>query len=170
MLEVGCGAGELARVVEAAGYDVVAIDPEAPEGPIFRRTTLEDFEDADGFDAVVASRSLHHVHDLGPALDKLAGMLRGPLVLDEFAWDQLDGQTAEQFGFFLPDWYDEHEGLHGFDALHRELGARFEERHFEWRPYLYRYEEVELEEDEERRLIDEGAVAALGFRYVGVPR
>jgi SAM-dependent methyltransferase len=170
VLEVGCGEGELARALDSSGYDVVAIDPEAPEGPIFRRTTVDEFEDADGFDAVVASRSLHHVHELGAALDKLARMLRGPLVLDEFVWDQLDGQTAEQFGISLPDWYDEHEGLHGYAALRRELDARFEERLFEWRPYLYRYDEIELEEDEERRLIESGAIAALGFRYAGVPR
>lgn len=170
MLEVGCGAGELARSLDEAGYAVVAIDPEAPEGPIFRRTTIENFEDGEGFDAVVASRSLHHVHELGPALDKLSGFLRGPLVVDEFVWDALDGATAEQFSLSLPDWYDEHEGLHGYDALRRELDARFEERFFEWRPYLYRYEEIDIDEEEEARLIARGAIAALGFRYVGVPR
>src|SRR5438445_12713907 len=34
VLEVGCGAGALARAVDNAGYRVLAIDPEAPEGPI----------------------------------------------------------------------------------------------------------------------------------------
>ena len=170
MLEVGCGRGELAGALTGEGYEVVAIDPEAPEGAIFRRTTIEDFDDVDGFDAVVASRSLHHVHDLGGGLDKLVRLLRGPLVLDEFAWDRLDGATAEQFGIFLPDWYEEHEGLHGYDALRRELDARFDERFFEWRPYLYRYDEVDVDEAEERRLVELGAIAALGFRYVGTPR
>ena len=37
---------------------------------------------ARGFDAVVASLSLHHVHDLGGALDKLASLLPpgGPII------------------------------------------------------------------------------------------
>ncbi len=170
MLEVGCGEGELARALAGQGYDVVAIDPEAPDGEIFRRTTIEAFDDDEGFDAVVASRSLHHVHDIAGALDKLVRLMRGALVLDEFAWDQLDGATAEQFRISLPDWYDEHDGLHGYDALRRALDARFDERFFEWRPYLYRYDAVDLDEDEERRLIGEGTIAALGFRYGGMPR
>src|SRR5206468_8596581 len=37
LLEVGCGGGELARLLAAAGHEVVAIDPRAPEGRIFRR-------------------------------------------------------------------------------------------------------------------------------------
>jgi 2-polyprenyl-3-methyl-5-hydroxy-6-metoxy-1,4-benzoquinol methylase len=40
VLEVGCGKGELARALAGEGYDVVAVDPEAPEGSIFRRTTI----------------------------------------------------------------------------------------------------------------------------------
>src|SRR5919202_5559733 len=59
VLEVGCGSGELARALADAGHDVTAIDPEAPEGPLFRRVTLEAFDDPRPFDAVVASRSLH---------------------------------------------------------------------------------------------------------------
>jgi SAM-dependent methyltransferase len=45
VLEVGCGRGELARKLAADGYEVLAIDPRAPEGPIFRRTTLEALRD-----------------------------------------------------------------------------------------------------------------------------
>src|SRR5262249_24494526 len=69
ILEVGCGAGELARALDAAGYDVLAIDPEAPEGPIFRRVSLEQLDDDGLFDLAVADRVLHHIHPLGPALD-----------------------------------------------------------------------------------------------------
>ena len=81
VLEVGCGEGELARALADAGYHLAAIDPEAPDGPIFRRTTIEAFAEPGPFDAVVASRSLHHVEDLGGVLDKLVRLLRGPLVL-----------------------------------------------------------------------------------------
>lgn len=34
LLEVGCGTGELALALSAAGYRVVAIDPDAPNGEI----------------------------------------------------------------------------------------------------------------------------------------
>ena len=146
MLEVGCGDGELARTLAAAGYDVVAIDPEAPDGELFRRTTIEAFDEPGPFDAVVASLSLHHVHDLGGVLDKLARLSPGPLVVNEFAWDRYEPIT--------PEWKDEHEGLHTYDVMRVELDARFEERFFEWRPYSEAGEEV----------------PGLGFRYVGVPR
>lgn len=146
VLEVGCGEGQLARALVVAGYEVVAVDPEAPEGSIFRRTTIEAFEDSGPFDAVVASRSLHHVHELGAMLDKLLRLLRGPLILNEFAWDRLEPMT--------PEWEAEHEGLHGYGVMRAELDARFEERFFEWRPYLADGEEV----------------PGLGFRYVGVVR
>lgn len=146
VLEVGCGKGEAALALAERGYRVVAIDPEAPEGPIFLRTTIEAFDDRDPFEAVVASRSLHHVHDLGGVLDKLVRLLRGPLILNEFAWDRLDPMT--------PEWEEEHKGLHGYGVMRAELDARFEERFFEWRPYLADGEEV----------------PGLGFRYVGVVR
>ncbi|HEV2902516.1 MAG TPA: class I SAM-dependent methyltransferase [Gaiellaceae bacterium] len=146
VLEIGCGEGELALALDEAGYEVVAIDPEAPDGEIFRRTTIEAFDDPGPFDAVFASRSLHHVHDLGAALDKLVRILRGPLILNEFAWDRREPMT--------PAWEEEHEGLHGYGAMRAELDARFDERFFEWRPYP----------------VDGEDVPGLGFRYVGVAR
>jgi SAM-dependent methyltransferase len=146
VLEVGCGEGKLARALDAARYEVVAIDPEAPQGPIFRRTSIEEFDDPGAFDAVIASLSLHHVHDLGGALDKLVRMLRGPLILNEHAWDRLDPMT--------PEWAEEHAGLHGYGAMRAELDARFEERFFEWRPYP----------------VDGEEIPGLGFRYVGLRR
>jgi SAM-dependent methyltransferase len=144
VLEIGCGEGTLALALSERGYDVVAIDPDAPDGEIFRRTTIEAFDDPGPFDAVVASLSLHHVHDLGAALDKVVRLLDGPLILNEFAWDRREPMT--------PEWEDEHEGLHGYGAMRAELDARFEERFFEWRPYPVEGEDV----------------PGLGFRYVGL--
>ena len=145
MLEVGCGAGELARALDDAGYDVVAVDPDAPEGEIFRRTTIEAFDEPGPFDAVVASLSLHHIHELGGVLDKLLRLSAGPLVVNEFAWDRYEPMT--------PEWKAEHEGLHTYGVMRAELDARFEELFFEWRPYPADGEDV----------------PGLGFRYVGVP-
>jgi SAM-dependent methyltransferase len=146
VLEVGCGEGEVALALAEHGYEVVAIDPKAPEGPIFRRATIEAFEDPGPFDAVFASRSLHHVHDLSGVLDKLLRLIRGPLILNEFAWDRREPMT--------PEWEEEHAGLHGYGTMRPELDARFEERLFEWRPYTADGEDV----------------PGLGFRYVGVAR
>src|ERR671916_2137771 len=97
VLEVGCGAGELAQALARAGHSVTAIDPRAPEGPIFQRVRIEEFSDPHPFDLVVASLSLHHVEDLGRALDKVADSLRagGALVVIEVAWDRFDEATAE---------------------------------------------------------------------------
>lgn len=97
VLEVGCGEGELAHALTRAGHSVTAIDPRAPEGPIFQRVGIEGFSDPGPFDHVVASLSLHHVEDLGRALDKIAAVLRkgGSLVVVEFAWDRIDEATAE---------------------------------------------------------------------------
>jgi SAM-dependent methyltransferase len=146
VLEIGCGEGKLARAVSERGYKVVAIDPEAPDGAIFRRTTIEAFDEPGPFHAVLASRSLHHVHELGAALDKILRLLSGPLILNEFAWDRREPMT--------PEWEEEHEGLHGYGVMRAELDARFEERLFEWQPYP----------------VDGEEVPGLGFRYVGTPR
>jgi len=41
VLEIGCGpVGDLTSAIAAAGYDIVAVDPVAPEGPLFRRIPL----------------------------------------------------------------------------------------------------------------------------------
>jgi 2-polyprenyl-3-methyl-5-hydroxy-6-metoxy-1,4-benzoquinol methylase len=64
VLEVGCGHGDLARAVSESGYEMVAIDPDAPEGELIQAVSLEEFTTSDPFDAVVASRALHHIPDL----------------------------------------------------------------------------------------------------------
>ncbi len=186
MLEIGCGAGDLAYGLAAAGYDVTAIDPEAPEGALFRRIRLEEFDEPALFDAVVAQVSLHHIEDLRAAVDKIADLLRpsGLLVLDEFARDRLDGATARwyyeqrqalepvgvDFEEWLRSWQAAHADIHASAKIRREVARRFAERFFAWGPYLYRYHLAESVEPLERRLIETGAIEATGFRYVGKRR
>src|SRR5215212_8968327 len=96
VLDVGCGQGELTTSLAVAGYDVLGIDPLAPQGDLFRRIRLEDLEDdAARFDAVVAVRSLHSMRDLGLRLDRIASLLRpgAPLVVEELGWDLIDEPT-----------------------------------------------------------------------------
>jgi SAM-dependent methyltransferase len=175
-LRSAVGNGELALGLAADGYDIVAVDPHAPAGPIFRRTTLEALRDEELFDAALASLALHHVDDLGVALDKLHSLLRrdAPLVVREFAWDLVDEPTARwdyerrrrEGG--LAEWRAEHEDLHGFEAMRTALDARFRQRSFEWGPYLSEYEPAEGHAREERRLIESGEIRAIGFVYVGL--
>jgi SAM-dependent methyltransferase len=181
VLEVGCGAGNLARAIDAAGYRVLAIDPDAPEGPIFRRTTLEDLEESGSFEATVATYSLHHIDSLDPALERIGSLLqpRGALILEEFGWDRLDHATAKWYGqqqrepsieSVLAEWRAEHEGLHGYEVMRRALDERFDECSFEWRPYLHRCLERDELETPEREAIARDEIQAVGFRYVGVRR
>ena len=186
VLEVGCGDGRLARALDDLGYRVVAIDPAAPEGSIFQAVSLEEFADPGRFDAVVASRSLHHIHDLAGALSKLERLLvpGGRLIIVEHAFERLDERTA---GWFLDkrrakslhaprsleaclaEWEADHAGLHAYTAMRRELDRRFTERWFDWTPSLY-LELGKAVEQEERRLIEAGSIQATGFLYVGERR
>ena len=169
VLEIGCGNGALANAMARLGHHVLAVDPAAPEGDLFRRVTLEELDDPGPFDVVVANRSLHHIHDLPAAVDKIAELLApgGRLLLHEHAWDRIDEPTQrwyrEQGG--RGDWRAEHEELHGFVAMREELARRFTEWHLEWTPYLHSALHIDLEE--ERRAIESGAIRATGFLYVG---
>ncbi len=182
VLEVGCGReGGVVAALAAAGHDVVAIDPEAPEGPSFRRVTLEDFDDPGPFDAVVAGRVLHHLHPLSPALDKLA-RLAPLLVVDEFAWNHMDAATSEWYERehrrlvaaghepkgppALEEWRARHPDLHPYETLRAEMDDRYAELYLEWRPYLYRWLGDAFEELE-AGLIRAGTIRPLGVRYVG---
>ncbi|MGH3021889.1 MAG: class I SAM-dependent methyltransferase [Gaiellaceae bacterium] len=185
VLEVGCGQGDLARALAASGHDVVAIDPDAPEGDLFQAVSLEEFVADETFDAVVASRALHHIPDLPNSVARIAGLLRerGRFILDEHACDRLDGQTA--LWYFLQragdpdapssleacraDWEADHRDLHGYAAMRKELDRHFTARFFTWMPYLYG-ELAKVKAEQERVLIEEGAIQAMGFRYVGEPK
>ena len=186
VLEVGCGrAGGVAPDLAAAGYDVLAIDPDAPGGPLYRQITLEELDDPGPFDAVVAGRVFHHVHPLGAALDKVA-RLAPLLILDEFAWNHLDEPSVEWYEAQhrvlvaagrepkgppdLAEWRWRHADLHPYESLRREIDARYEELHFEWRPYFYRWLDGPATQELEEALIAAGAIRPIGFRYAGVRR
>jgi SAM-dependent methyltransferase len=188
VLEVGCGAGDFARAMAGRGYLVTAIDPEAPEGSIFRRVMLEDFDDEELFDAVVANRSLHHIHELNGALAKIRSLLvpGGILILNEFGWEQMDTKTAHWYvthvphsprhpplspAEFLAGWIAEHEHFHTSVAMREALHAEFALKILEWVPYLAggELERLDLIE-EEQSLIRSGTIDPIGFRYVGTRR
>ena len=192
VLEVGCGQGELTTALAIAGYEVLGIDPLAPQGDLFRRVRLEDLEPGDGpFDAVIASRSLHPIRNLDDALDLIVALLRpgGVLLLNEIGWDRADeatldwlydrrralaaagqGEAPESLQALREEWEAGHVGMHGYGALRSAIDPRFEELVFAWTPYLYRLHGGLAAEVLEQALIDSGAIRALGFRYAGVAR
>jgi SAM-dependent methyltransferase len=178
VLEVGCGAGELALALDAAGYEVVAIDPDAPQGRIFRQLTLEELDDPGSFHAAVAARVLHHVEPLEPAVAKLAG-LATTLILDEFASERVDGRASAWWDRHrrtlrdpagppeLHAWRLEHPDLHPSAKVLAVARRHYTERYFEWRPYLYRWLKNPQSEEVERAAIAAGELRALGYRWVG---
>ena len=190
MLDVGCGQGELTTALAVAGYDVLGIDPLAPHGDLFRRVLLEDLDDREGgFDAVVAVRSLHPIRDLAHGLDRVVALLRpgGALVVDEIGWDLMDeptldwlygqrralaaagqGDSPASLEAVREEWESSHLGVHGYDALRRELDERFDERAFIRTPFLHRLVGGVATEVLEQALIDAGAIRPLGFRWAGV--
>jgi SAM-dependent methyltransferase len=188
VLEVGCGSGALARALVETGYRVTAIDPAAPEGPPFVRVTLEELEVEHPYDAVVAAHSLHHLHHLPTALDKIQALLApgAVLVVNDYAKERVDRPTAEwyyerkraiahsggraapaSFETCMREWEEDEADIHTYAGMRAELDLRFRERFFAWVPYLYLELGESAPRDVEQSLIDRGAVQATGFRYVG---
>jgi len=86
VLEVGAGAGRLARALRAGGYDVLAIDPRSDSDDV-RAVELADLDEPAGsFAAAVAVVSLHHVEPLDESCRRLGEVVQpgGALVIDEF--------------------------------------------------------------------------------------
>lgn len=184
VLEVGAGDGEMARAMESAGYEVVAIDP-ASSAENVRAIALHELpEPAASFDAAVAIVSLHHVEPLTESARRLAEVVRpgGILVLDEIDVERFDAAVAAWWLEHRPP-HEEHE-----DATPAELVAwlrhhcheltQIEDALVEWfalgpparGPYLYRWElGAELRRTEEE-LIAAGRLPALGVRLVGTRR
>jgi hypothetical protein len=187
VLEVGCGRdGGLVELLASAGYDVLGVDPDAPDGERFLRTTFQEASNrlllGGTWDAVVAGRVLHHVHPLDEGLDTLAS-LAPLLVVDEFAYDRIDAAAqdwyegqhrllrasgAEPYGPpDLEEWRRRHPGLHPHGVVLAGLRARYDELVIQWVPYLHRWLGGPSSEALEQSLVDAGAFPAIGYRWAG---
>ena len=182
VLEVGCGReGGLVELLSGAGYEVLGVDPHAPQSERFVRA---EFQELDGeWDAVVAGRVLHHVNPLDEGLDILASF--APLlIVDEFASDRIDRAAQDWYEgqhrmlratgiepngpADLDDWRERHPGLHPHVILLAGLRARYDERALEWLPYLSRWLGGPSSESLEQTLIDAELIPAIGYRWAGV--
>jgi hypothetical protein len=186
VLEVGCGEeGGVTPALVACGFDVLAIDPEAPEGPEYRRVTLEQVDEPGRFAVAVAGRVLHHVHPLEPALAKLA-TLAPLLVVDEFAPERIDEAAQDWYEGqhralraageppkgppSLDAWRAAHAGLHPSNILLGALREHYRELVYEQLPYLYRWLGGVTTEGLEEALIAAEAIRPIGWRWVGKAR
>jgi SAM-dependent methyltransferase len=175
ILDVGCGTGLVARRLHARGHDVVAIDESAELvqqaralGVDARVAAWPSFEDT-RFDVVLFARSLHHIQPLAEAVAHAHRLLvpSGLVIVDDFAWAEIDPVTAEWFygvvrlltacqvlvakedsfatelvrsdGTFA-FWQQSHDhDLHTVTAMWSALRGQFQSLSETRAPYLYRY-------------------------------
>jgi SAM-dependent methyltransferase len=105
ILEVGCGTGDLAARLSRDGHVVIAIDSDSQSiaaarglGLDARVATWPDFDDGH-FDAVLFTRSLHHIHPLDESVRHAANSLTdsGCLIVEDFAYESADEKTLRWF-------------------------------------------------------------------------
>lgn len=105
VLEVGCGPGVLADRLQRDGVELTAIDASEEQVAEARArgvpAIVSDFLafEAPPFDAVLFTRSLHHIAPLEAGIAKIRALVRpgGLVVADEFAHDEIDASTAAWF-------------------------------------------------------------------------
>lgn len=103
--EVGAGDGVIAQRLREDGFDVIAIDA----NPITAESATEqgrpvlhaDWRSWDGggkapFDALLFTRSLHHIDPIEHATDQIARLAPGGLLIaDEFGFERVDAAGAQ---------------------------------------------------------------------------
>jgi SAM-dependent methyltransferase len=120
VLEVGCGSGDVAACLQAAGHTVVGVDSDASairaartRGIDAHDTSWLDFDDAARFEAIAFTRSLHHLHPLDASVEHAANLLseRGLLLVEDFAFSDATPTTIAWFHDLLlaanaKGWFD----------------------------------------------------------------
>jgi SAM-dependent methyltransferase len=172
ILEAGAGDGAVALALAARGYDVTALDeagdrPSAPGAERIRWVEADFlyYDEAAPYDAVLFTRSLHHMSPVEGALDRARALIKpsGLLIAEEFAYDRVNLPTARWYydlesvlaaaGMLTPAaeeteegnplgrWRKEHAHdppLHTGHAMLAAARERFGLDSVEEAPYLYR--------------------------------
>ena len=175
LLEIGAGEGDLAAALAGLGHRVTALDADEESVEAARRRGVDarvarwpDFEGGP-YDAVVFSRSLHHMGDLAGTIRRAREVLApgGLLLAEEFDVAAVDEATLLWFtgavrrcaaavpigpdapalvtaaigdGATLAVWADEHgPDLHTAEAMRRAIERRFALEPVVAAAYLFRY-------------------------------
>jgi len=175
ILEVGCGNGELAERLQNIGFEVVAVDSSAEaventkqRGVDARVAEFPDFDES-AFDAILFTRSLHHLQALDETVAKTHQLLNpnGLVLVEDFAFNEaseatiewlygvvsildLSGQLNLAEDNFAKDlllgngnyqvWRENHHHhLHSAPTMSNALKGHFESLTETTAPYLYRY-------------------------------
>ena len=205
ILEIGCGRGELARALKDESFEVLAIDNDQDEVRLARELGVDALTLAwptkldTAFDAILFTRSLHHIHALDEALDAAVTSLRpgGRIIVEDFRAEGGTDRSTAWFEHMVRDLNSngrlredadletilakaspsnhDHE-LHASAAISEGLGRHGPVERSD-AAYYFRYLEPELVEPElaaelleqELRLIASGQLDALGKRLVLTP-
>jgi len=200
ILEIGCGSGALASKLAADGLDVIAIDndpaliEEAKARNVDARLLAWPSDAVEGsFDAILFTRSLHHISPLEEAVG-LAQDLLGPegrLIIEDYraeggskrssawykalcdlliAWDAIPADRDELHAKVAD--HGGHHDLHGSAAIAASL-HRFRNVEARDAAYYFRYLEPFANKSTaaalltyELELIDTGIIDPLGKRFI----
>ena len=105
ILEIGCGSGHVVAELSMRGYEVVGIDSDKEAVSQARRLDVRIFNaswpkfDIDKVDAVIFTRSLHHISPLPKAVAKALEVLKpgGTVLIEDFAFDEADPAAIKWF-------------------------------------------------------------------------
>jgi SAM-dependent methyltransferase len=174
VLEVGCGKGELAKVLLDKGAKVTALDlsdiavfSAKNKGVNAIQKNFFDYSGLEKFDAILFSRSLHHMQPVKDAVEKASALLKpnGVVLVEDFSVDIVDDKTLtwlrDRLAFFpknilnknagehhsfpvssVDEWNEHHTVKHKVadtGVLIDSMKWSFSNVRYESAPYLYRY-------------------------------
>ena len=173
-LEVGCGEGQVALELRAHGIRVVGLENDRDRARATRARGVPcalaawpRFESVPQ-DAIVFTRSIHHIDPLEGAVVQARALLQpgGVLLIEDFAvhevaattlaWfmEVIRSKTASALIEPVPDglvtelletddaeatWTEHHDHVHSFRAIEDAVRSHFEVRSTGTAPYFYRY-------------------------------